>query len=90
MYTGDNEEERHNYEPKTNNEGRRVDTPAQAQKLVNDADWIIPFGKKHKGKRLGDIPKNELFGFIDWLEKQPNINPDAKELIERSERLHGV
>lgn len=33
------------------------------------ADYIIPFGKKYKGKRIGDIPRGDLQSFIEWLEK---------------------
>jgi hypothetical protein len=31
-------------------------------------DYTIGFGKKYKGLKLRDIPRNELEGYIEWLE----------------------
>lgn len=32
-------------------------------------DYQVTVGKKHKGKRLKDIPMGEIIGYVDWLEK---------------------
>jgi len=32
-------------------------------------DWIIPFGKKFNGTRIGDIDLKELIDYAEWLEK---------------------
>lgn len=31
-------------------------------------DYVISFGRKYKGKRLKEIPKNEIESYIGWLE----------------------
>jgi hypothetical protein len=31
-------------------------------------DYIISFGRKYKGKKLKDVPRAELEGYIKWLE----------------------
>lgn len=35
-------------------------------------DWIVPFGKKYKGTRLGDIPFDEALNYAEWLENTAN------------------
>jgi len=32
-------------------------------------DWIIPFGKKFNGTRVGDVPLEDLISYAEWLEK---------------------
>jgi len=32
-------------------------------------DWIIPFGKKFNGTRIGDVPLEELIDYAEWLER---------------------
>jgi hypothetical protein len=47
-------------------------------------DYVIPIGKKNKGKRLADLEIEELQGFVDWvIDKIPEEKQgaDTKEFI---------
>lgn len=43
--------------------------PAVQQSPKDPGDYQITFGRKYKGLKLRDIPRNELEGYIDWLEE---------------------
>lgn len=45
-----------------------LDNPDDMKPPENPGDYLITFGKKLKGKRLKDVPRQELEGYIDWLE----------------------
>ncbi len=49
--------------------------------LLDLCEYKIPMGKKHKGKRLGDVPVEELNSFLDWLKDQPEINDAGQEFL---------
>lgn len=59
------------------NEGKRiVDAPlvqntAKPQSIVSLYtvldEYIVPFGKKHKGKRFRDMAKDEIEGYAKWI-----------------------
>ena len=44
------------------------DLMAAETQPVEPLDYTISFGRKYKGKRLREIPKNELESYIKWLE----------------------
>jgi len=46
----------------------RAAEPAPVKQGADPADYRISFGKKYKGMKLRDIPRNELEGYIEWLE----------------------
>lgn len=53
-------------------------------------EWVIPFGKKFKGKRIKDVPADELSSFTIWLqtkaeEDQKPIRGDAATFIQKAE-----
>lgn len=57
-------------------EGERiVDAPVAIRQteeetpLRDPGDYRIGFGKKYKGLKLKDIPRNDLEGYIEWLEE---------------------
>jgi hypothetical protein len=51
-------------------EGSRiVDAPNAQPSETTPGDYEIPMGKKMKGKKLKDVPNDELISFIDWLER---------------------
>jgi phage recombination protein Bet len=52
-------------QPKT--EERRVIEKNQG--VLTPFDWCIPFGKKHFGKRLGDLQANELVSYVAELDE---------------------
>ena len=35
---------------------------------VDPGDYRVTFGKKYKGMRLRDIPRNEIESYVEWLE----------------------
>jgi len=37
-------------------------------------DYIIPFGKKYRGKKISEIPRDDLQSYIEWLESS-DIRP---------------
>lgn len=45
------------------------------------ADYRVPMGKKYKGKRLGEVPIEELKNFLDWLAVQPDLDNRAREFL---------
>lgn len=49
--------------------------------LLELADYVVPFGQKHKGKRLGDIPVEEISEFVEWLEKQKDLTPSGRAFL---------
>ncbi len=56
-------------------------------------EYIIQVGTKHKGKRLKDVPKAEVAGFIQWMETKAReegkpIGGKAKELKEMFMNLY--
>lgn len=47
-----------------------VERPTHNENAAKDpADYQISFGKKYKGMKLREIPRNELEGYIEWLEE---------------------
>lgn len=49
-------------------------------------DYVIKVGKKHKGKKLSEVPIEELWQYANWLELQSQekkrpLNSDAVEFI---------
>ncbi|MES2964601.1 MAG: hypothetical protein V4760_11975 [Bdellovibrionota bacterium] len=44
------------------------ETPASQPSSRDPADYRISFGKKYKGMKLREIPRNELEGYVEWLE----------------------
>lgn len=66
-------------EPETEPESREEESSEDRL-----GDYIIPIGKKNKGKRLADLEVEELQGFVDWvIEKIPEEkqNANTKEFI---------
>lgn len=51
------------------------ETPADEQKASSEpGEYQINFGRKYKGRKLKEIPKAEMAGYIGWLE-QGDIRP---------------
>ena len=59
-------------------EGERiVDSPvtsrehfAPPSQNISVGDFVVPFGKKYKGRKLKEIEKNELKSYCDWIESE--------------------
>ncbi len=45
-----------------------VEKPIE-QNAKDPGDYRVTFGKKYKGLKLRDIPRNELEGYLEWLEE---------------------
>jgi len=41
--------------------------PVEAPRLET---YIVPFGKKYKGRKLTEIPKEEVQKYLDWLQEE--------------------
>lgn len=58
------------------------------------ANYVIPFGRKYKGRKLGEIPRSEVDNYVQWLE-QSEIKPGSpmekylKELKQAISALDG-
>lgn len=69
-----NSSERQNYkkEPNPSQENQDVNEGeeglSEATQPVEPLDYTISFGRKYKGKKLGDVPRSELESYIKWLE----------------------
>lgn len=55
-------------------------------------DWVVPFGTKYRGKRLGEIPMDELASYAEFLraaaaKKNQHLDGPAKEFCERVELM---
>jgi len=52
-------------------------------------DYVVPFGKKHKGKKLRDIKQDELISFCDWLRNQQNtekgLSTDGAQMLDAAD-----
>jgi hypothetical protein len=45
-----------------------TDSASAAAESGEPGDYTINFGRKYKGKRLKEIPRSEIEGYIKWLE----------------------
>jgi hypothetical protein len=45
--------------------------------------YVIRVGKKYAGKKLSEVPRDQLLNYANWLGKQENLNEAAEEFIER-------
>lgn len=67
---------------------------AAKQKPEKLEDFVVTFGTKYKGMRLGDMNPNEIESFANWLEdgaKKQNkpLNGQGKEFVEAAtEYMH--
>jgi len=41
---------------------------APSMTAKDPGDYLVSFGRKYKGKKLKEIPQNEIEGYIKWLE----------------------
>jgi hypothetical protein len=70
--------------------------PKQAEVSVADAgDYRVQIGKRFYGKRLADVPMQDLIGFVEWLEdttRKDYSPPDDRALafIAAVERYHAA
>ena len=69
---------------------RQVPRADHSSKLGDIGDWVIPFGKKYKGKRINEVPANELTSFRDWLVAQDKISDDGKRLVDIVNQLEAM
>jgi len=65
-------------------------TAAPGAKIEADpGDYVIPFGKKHKGKKLRDIKQDELISFCEWLRNQKNtekgLSTDGAQMLDAAD-----
>lgn len=59
-----------------------------AQSAMPDPkDYIIPIGKKYKGQKLSDVPRDDLISFVEWLEKQGEPKGLSKEFISMADKF---
>lgn len=74
---------------------RIVDAPVTPPGLTTSktdlGEYKVPFGKKYIGKRLKDIPQEEIEGYVSWLEnnsskKNQSIPPEVSLLKNAVDR----
>jgi hypothetical protein len=59
-----------------------VKEESSSRRSVDPGDFTINFGRKYKGRKLKEIPQDEISSYIDWLENsdlRPNT-PLAEQL----------
>lgn len=72
------------------------DSSAEADEPVtgfDPGDYMINFGRKYKGKKLKEISKNEMEGYIKWLESSAQrdgtqLSHQARYLKSAFDRLY--
>jgi hypothetical protein len=54
-------------------------------------DFVIRFGKKFMGKRVRDVPENDLFSYVEWLEQSAakKNEPVSHEVSALKAAAHG-
>lgn len=62
---------------------------------ASPGDYTINFGRKYKGRKLKDISRQELEGYIEWLENSSaregtTLSYQVRSLKSAFERLHGA
>lgn len=66
-----------------------VITPKPFVASDEPGNFVIPIGKKFKGKKLSEVDPQELESFIDWLKEQQSsekgLDPKAQELLGNAE-----
>ena len=40
----------------------------RAEALVDPGEFRVPFGRKYRGKKVSEIPRDEIEGYLAWLE----------------------
>jgi hypothetical protein len=62
-----------------------VNNPLNNAKNIaaSPGDYVVQVGRKYKGKKLSDIPHEELKGYISWLEEN-SANPPSSQVLELS------
>ncbi len=56
----------------------------EAEPDTNDlGEYVVSVGKKHKGKKLKDIPVREMDNFIEWVEAQESPHKSVVECVEK-------
>lgn len=48
-------------------------------------DFVCTVGRKHKGKKLSEIPKDDLKSYLDWINNQPEPSLALIEFAEKAE-----
>lgn len=63
--------------------------PLSIEPASSAGDYVVKFGKKHKGKKLKEIPKEEINNFSQWLLDQQTpekpLTAEAREFLEHAE-----
>lgn len=44
--------------------------------ILELAQYVVPFGRQYKGKKLSEVPFEDIKGFINWLEGKPESELD--------------
>lgn len=79
--------------------GTNTTTLKETQKATNavlsdPGEYVVPFSKKYKGKRLNQLTADEIQGFVDWLksnakEKGEPLSAQADEFVFYAEGYLG-
>ncbi len=61
---------------------------------VTGFDYVIPFGKKFKGRKLSEVDEQEVRGYLAWLEAQANkdgkpMSQEVESLVDAVDRFYG-
>jgi hypothetical protein len=62
---------------------------------VDPGEFQVPFGKKYKGKKVSEIPQQEIEGYLSWLEaeaakKRAPLSFEVRLLKKAVELYHGT
>jgi hypothetical protein len=63
--------------------------------VMDPADYMINFGRKYKGRKVKEIPKDELESYIEWLEGSAvrpgtTLEAQVKYLKEAFGKMYGT
>lgn len=67
--------------------------PNRSETLSSPGDFVIHFGKKYMGRKVKDVPREDIEGYIEWLEnnsakKNQKPTPEVELLKHAVERFY--
>lgn len=63
------------------------DDAVASMPTVSPSDYVFEFGK-FNGRKLSDIPAEEVLSYATWLEKQPKKSPRTDNIIKMIRSYH--
>jgi hypothetical protein len=74
--------------------GESIGSAGAGKPRVNPGDFLVPFGRKYRGKKISEIPQKEIESYVVWIEadaqkKRTPLSYEAKLLKKAVELYYG-